>query len=189
MDNIYVTCARCNKGMNIAEYNCVFCSDIDNQIVCADCYKKEQPKELMKQIADIEAKILKFAHRISDQNEEILELKQQLAESERKYEDRKQFCITETRSLTEIINNLLEENTHLNNQLFDKEKEETKRMEDFEKRCQEYYSTDEYKRDFAIAELEKVLCFMRQKDSMGFSPSFRKIKEQIREQIKTMKGE
>ena len=39
-------------------------------------------------------------------------------------------------------------------------------------------------KETAVIELEKVLDFMRQKDSMGFSPSFKRIKEQIREQIK-----
>lgn len=40
----------------------------------------------------------------------------------------------------------------------------------------------------AIAELEKVLNFMKQKDSMGFVPSFKRIKEQIDQQIKSLKG-
>lgn len=47
----------------------------------------------------------------------IKDLETKLAESEKKYEDRKRFCINETRSQMEIINNLLEENEQLKQQL------------------------------------------------------------------------
>lgn len=85
------------------------------------------------------------------------------------------------------------------------EKEETKRMEDFEKRCQEYYSTDEYKRDFAIAELEKVRSKIARLDvspdesnrlipaldnyTNGFHKSRFKIVNILDQQINSLKGE
>lgn len=41
-------------------------------------------------------------------------------------------------------------------QLEEKDKEIEEKMMSFEKRCQEYYKSNEFKRDFAIQELEKV---------------------------------
>lgn len=52
----------------------------------------------------------------------IADLEAKLAKSEKKYEDRKQFCISEIRSQMEIINNLLEENEQLKLQLKEKER-------------------------------------------------------------------
>jgi hypothetical protein len=85
------------------------------------------------------------------------------------------------------------------------EKEETKRMEDFEKRCQEYYNSDEYKRDFAIAELEEVRSKIARLDvspdesnrlipaldnyTNGFHKSRFKIVNILDQQIKSLKGE
>ena len=59
---------------------------------------------------------------LNKQADKIADLEAKLAESKRKYEDRKKFCIIETRSLTEIINNLLEENNQLKRQLVEKDK-------------------------------------------------------------------
>ena len=42
----------------------------------------------------------------------------------------------------------------------EKDKEIEEKMMSFEKRCQEYYKSDEFKRDFAIQELEKVKDFI-----------------------------
>lgn len=44
----------------------------------------------------------------------------------------------------------------LKHQLAEKDKEIETQMMSFEKECQEYYKSGEYKRDFAIQELEKV---------------------------------
>lgn len=46
-----------------------------------------------------------------------------------------------------------------------------------------------YHNQLAIAELEKILEFMKQKDHMGFVPSFKKIKLKINQQINELKGE
>lgn len=70
--------------------------------ICNKCYD-----EMFKSSDTI---ISSFTNKISD-------LEAKLAESEKRYEDRKQFCISETRSQLEIINNLLEENQQLKQQL------------------------------------------------------------------------
>ena len=53
----------------------------------------------------------------------IADLEAKLAESEKRYEDRKQFCISEIRSQMNIINDLIEENDELEKQLAEKDKE------------------------------------------------------------------
>ena len=53
---------------------------------------------------------------------EVANLEAKLEASERKYEGRKQFCISEIRSQMKIINNLLEENNQLEQQLAEYEK-------------------------------------------------------------------
>ena len=53
--------------------------------------------------------------------EEISDLETKLAEKEKRYEDRKQFCISETRSQMNIINDLIEENAELKQQLAEKD--------------------------------------------------------------------
>ena len=128
------------------EFHCVECTFLDN------CLKSSEPlygrcceKFLRDKIKDLEAK---------------------LAESEKKYEDRKQFCINETRCQMEIINNLLEENNEIKQQLAEKEKEIkylTKQAKKLNNEAQKYFE-DAYcndfhnqdKIDFAVAELEKV---------------------------------
>ena len=62
----------------------------------------------------------------------IANLEAKLAESEKRYEDRKQFCISETRSQMEIINNLLEENQQLKQQLAEKDREILKKGREVE---------------------------------------------------------
>ena len=57
------------------------------------------------------------------------------------------------------FNDIQKENDKFAKQLAEKEKEETKRMEDFEKRCQEYYKSNQT----AIRELEKVKKFLLEK--------------------------
>ena len=68
----------------------------------------------------------------------------------------------------------------LKQQLAEKEKEETKRMEDFEKECQEYYKSNQT----AIAELEKVKDYNR---GLVYSSSL--IDKFIDQQIAELKGE
>ena len=57
---------------------------------------------------------------LKELKDKISDLEAKLVESEKKYEDRKQFCIGEIRSQMEIINNLLEENEQLKQQLAEK---------------------------------------------------------------------
>ena len=97
-------------------------------------------------------------HKVVKEN---TELKQKLAESEKKYEDRKRFCISETRSQTELINYLLEENEELKQQFAEKEKEKEKEYKESVEKI--LSSRDkfilEYNQDkisFAVEQLEKV---------------------------------
>lgn len=66
-------------------------------------------------------------------------------------------------------------------QLAEKDKEIEKKMMSFEKRCQEYYKSDEFKRDFAIQELEKV------RDYAWFN--YEKFRNYLDQQIKELKGQ
>ena len=56
----------------------------------------------------------------------------------------------------ETFPNKTEQIDQLKQQLDEEDKEIDEKMMSFEKRCQEYYKSDEYKKDFAIQELEKV---------------------------------
>lgn len=67
------------------------------------------------------------------------ELNNKLEESKKKYENRKQFCISETRSQTELINCLLEENQQLKHQLHDLPK---KIVEEIIKELKTLYKND-----------------------------------------------
>lgn len=66
----------------------------------------------------------------------------------------------------------------------EKDKEIEEKMMSFEKRCQEYYKSDEFKRDFAIQELEKVKILTEWKFE-----SIADVVNQIDQQIKELKGE
>ena len=48
-----IKCERCHKKIKES----LWFSRIDHKIICRKCNDKEQPKELMKQIADLEAKL------------------------------------------------------------------------------------------------------------------------------------
>lgn len=86
--------------------------------------------------------------------------------------------------------------TKLKKQLEEKDKEIEEKMMSFEKRCQEYYKSDEFKRDFAIQELEEVekACF-NQKELVDFGNvacfmvDIADILEIINDKIKELKGE
>ena len=92
------------------------CETINRQC-CLHCEMECDGKWLETEIEMYKEDLLK------KQSDKIADLEAKLSESERKYEDRKRFCIIENRSLTEIINNLLEENNELKQQLAEKEKE------------------------------------------------------------------
>lgn len=68
----------------------------------------------------------------------------------------------------------------LKQQLEEKDKEIEEKMMLFEKRCQEYYKSDEFKRDFAIQELEKVQNYV---DGRTFLANY------LKNRIKELKGE
>ncbi len=106
---------------------------------------------------------------------EIERLREQLAELKQDYD------------------NLFDSYVEAKKQLNEKEREETKRMQDFEKGCQEYYSSDKYKKDFAIAELQKVLKTMEEKqfykkEDTAYCVHPAQIAEYVLKQIKSLKG-
>ena len=97
---------------------------------------------------------------------------------------------------------LLDKIDQLKQQLAEKDKEIEEKMMSFEKRCQEYYKSDEFKRDFAIQELEKVknYCdkqfnlwennnFNETYDNTDVSHAYFEIAFIIKEKIKELKGE
>ncbi len=80
----------------------------------------------------------------------------------------------------------------LKQQLAEKYKEIDEKMMSFEKRCQEYYKSDEYKKDFAIQELEKFRAKLVNRFSpveLGYTEYVQKVLEIINQQIKELRGE
>ena len=75
----------------------------------------------------------------------------------------------------------------LETELAEKDKEIEEKMMSFEKRCQEYYKSDEIKRDFAIQELEKVKILIQ--NAINFETNFVGVYDAINKQIKELKGE
>lgn len=68
----------------------------------------------------------------------------------------------------------------------EKDKEIEEKMMSFEKRCQEYYKSDEFKRDFAIQELEKVKTLIQ--NVINFEkPDFVGVYDAINKQIIELK--
>ncbi len=101
-------CARCNKEF-LENDHYVYASDVDHNLICKDCFAKEQPKYLIDKITDLEAKLAEkdelienykmgytgkiwkqqnneisiLKSIVKDQDKEIEQLKQQLAEKEK----------------------------------------------------------------------------------------------------------
>lgn len=57
MSEHYGICARCDKDLVIKTSNDYYFSDIDCKVLCKECYEKEQPKELAKQIANLQSQL------------------------------------------------------------------------------------------------------------------------------------
>lgn len=55
MSKHYITCGRCDKDLEIIKSSDCYTSDIDGQLICKECFLKEQPKELAKQLAELKA--------------------------------------------------------------------------------------------------------------------------------------
>lgn len=101
MSKHYISCARCDKYIVIKTSNDCYSSEIDGQLVCRECWQKEQPKYLTDKIADLEAKLAELREQITILDEENsktfmksvnawrenAELKQQLAEKEQKLKE------------------------------------------------------------------------------------------------------
>lgn len=106
-------------------------------------------------ICDYESRITKHQELMSWLEHDNEQLKHQLAESEKKYEDRKQFCINEIDSQMDLINNLLKENTELQQKLNEKEKEISVLISQL---ClsQISQSIDQDKISFAVEQIEQL---------------------------------
>ena len=89
--------------------------------------------------------------------------------------------------------NKTEQIDQLKQQLAEKDKEIEEKMMSFEKRCQEYYKSDEFKRDFAIQELEKVNTILYEshykKIGNKYYATLEDIENVIDQQINALKGE
>lgn len=57
MSKHYLTCPRCDKDLEINSMFDTFSSAIDFKIICKECWEKEQPKEMFKQIKLLEQKL------------------------------------------------------------------------------------------------------------------------------------
>lgn len=97
----------------------------------------------------------------AEKDKELAQLKQQLKDTDKLMQEYLSKCLS------------------LEQQLAEKEKEETKRMEDFEKECQEYYKSNQR----VIDELEKV------KDFMLGALNVEECIEYADQQIKLLKGD
>lgn len=52
MSKHYITCARCDKDIEITHYLDCYSSEIDGKLICKECFQKEQPRELINQIKE-----------------------------------------------------------------------------------------------------------------------------------------
>jgi seryl-tRNA synthetase len=108
MSKHYISCARCSKDIVIKTSNDCYSSEIDGQLVCRECWQKEQPQFLSNKIADLEAKLAEvknscdyymkrsndlvceigeYKKHIRFKGKEITKLKQQLAEKDKELEE------------------------------------------------------------------------------------------------------
>ena len=133
---------------------------------------------------------------ILNAGKKIKELQQQLAEKDQAIEGLKEI----NQSLGQTCNNDAKEIEKLREQLEEKDIDLLKEKMAFEEGCQEYYSSGKYKKDFAIAELEKVKKIVLKEVERveeiytdgfqsGFNCCYVFMKKQINQQIKLLKGE
>lgn len=140
--------------------------------------------------------------RLNEQADQINQLKQQNEElmlqlNRQNVEEHKPVYCTLAGTECEYLGKVEE----LKQQLAEKDKEIEEKMMSFEKRCQEYYKSDEFKRDFAIQELEKVkellldeykkypIVYDKTNDIVAGALDRDKVNEIIDQQIKELKGE
>lgn len=164
-----------------------------------------------KEINNIEAFCLTCHEEVLEYaKNQITDLETKLAKSEKKYEDRKQFCISEIRFQIEIINNLLEENEQLRQQLAENEskrkslEEKIKWLSEENEECfidgQKYNELREQKdkeiaklkqsqKQFAIEELERVQVQCQFDITFADYEQEQRLYDYINNRIKSLKGE
>lgn len=139
---------------------------------------KKKIKKLKQQLdekdKEINSLIVDYEKRISQEQELMSNMEHRLVEKDNLIEYGKE----EIRKRNKRIDEIVERDKKL---FAEKDKEIEEKMMSFEKRCQEYYKSDEFKRDFAIQELEKV------KDYAWFN--YEKFRNYLNQQIKELKGE
>ena len=189
-------CERCGKEL---VFRCAY-SRIDHKLICIECDDKEQPKELMKKIADLEAKLAESEKKASKNYQEGYEL----------YLKLKQFYSrlgVEAYADDEIqdvavkeLNKLLNEKEQLKQQLAEKDKEIEEMKEGQKDICLRcggltHKQYEQSQNQTAIAELEKaknkISYYLLKFDY--FTPKqlnqVNKMIKAIDQQIKSLKGE
>ena len=154
-------CERCGKELN---FRCAY-SRIDHKLICVECDDKEQPKELAKKIADLEAKLAEKDQAI----ESLQEINQSLG----------QTCNNDAKEIER-----LREKENLLNLIVDGYYTPTNIVE---RQIREQNQT-------AIAELEKVKELIKEHYNKQFPDFPLGVTEQIHigiidQRIKSLKGE
>lgn len=208
----YETCARCDKDLVITMSDDYYFSDIDGKVLCKECYEKEQPKELVKQITDLEAKLAE-KDRVCDKLQRDIEcLEENYAQLESDYEKANELGLEPS-----YIKRVIKKNEELKQQLAEKEKEildikfmmrnteqalrnvpnamagQRKRIDELTKELKELKQDNQDKISFALEQLEKVkediipiFCVPNGIYSNLHNEVFKKIDNQIK-QLKEMK--
>ncbi len=160
-------CGDCEFCEKSEYYHCNYCSRLDTKLKYIN-REKDCP-----------------LHSIKDHDRE---LKQQLEETKDEIDLYNKFVSGGT--IDEVIDAVWRkrEIDKLKKQLAEKDKEIDEKMMSFEKRCQEYYKSDEYKKDFAIQELEKVKDYICDCTYIK-EPDYTNVCRKIDNQIKELKGE
>jgi DNA repair exonuclease SbcCD ATPase subunit len=149
----YISCARCDKDIEITTSSDCHSSDIDGQLLCYDCWQKEQPKYLADQIADLEAKLAESesSHEIliNQFEEETEKLRRQIKQES---DARKRF-VEEVKSLKQQLaekDDLIKQTIKFYSDDFVEKDKELKELRYIVK------SKEQDKTSFAVEQLEKV---------------------------------
>ena len=125
-ENTKYYCDRCNKEI---DNSFIYISEIDHKYLCNDCFKKEQPKELAKQIDQLKQQLEEsFTEEdveslIEDREKTIKFLQQQFAEKDEELRKYKSYKTDDERikDLTNLYSQYKEENNQLRKELKDKD--------------------------------------------------------------------
>ena len=156
--------------------------------LCPNCYDyfKQLKQQLVEKDKEIKSLIVDYEKRISQEQELMSNMEHRLVEKDNLIEYGKE----EIRKRNKRIDEIVERDKKL---FAEKDKEIEEKMMSFEKRCQEYYKSDEFKRDFAIQELEKVNTILYEshykKIGNKYYATLEDIENVIDQQINDLRGE